>query len=80
MKLFASLNEYLPAGASGLNEAELEIAPQSTLLELLDQLGLPRKKVHILTLDGSQVSPDEFAARGLEPGIEVAMWPPVAGG
>jgi molybdopterin converting factor small subunit len=71
---FGAMKEYLPPGSG--NEAAVEIGETSTVGELVDALGAPRRLVHALLLDGEQASLD----RRLHDGAVVTLMPPFAGG
>ncbi len=79
VKLYASLNRYLPAGAIG-NEAQIEIEDGLTLDALLVRLRLPRELCHLVLLNGAFVPPHERSRVALHADDEVAVWPAVAGG
>ena len=78
LKLFASLRPLLPSAKGG--ELEIEAAPGTTPLALIDRYALPREQVHLILVNGLYVAPDDAGEHELADGDEVAMWPPVAGG
>jgi molybdopterin converting factor small subunit len=69
------MRSYLPAGASG-NRAEVEVAAESRVGDLVDGLGAPRRLVFALLIDGRQASLED----ALHEGAEVTLMPPFAGG
>ena len=77
-KLFATLMQYLPAGASK-NAVELEIAPGTTINQLIDQYKVPHSEVHLVLLNGLFLQ-EADRNRPIEEGDTLAIWPPVAGG
>ena len=77
-KLYASLTEHLPAGANG-HEIELDVADDTTPLQLLEQHGVPLAQVHLVLINGAFVPPGE-RDRPLEQDDQLAVWPAVAGG
>ncbi len=79
LKLFATLTDFLPASAKG-NVAELELSDGKPLSELLAELRLPEKLVHLVLVNGSYVAPSARAACRLVEGDTLAIWPPIAGG
>lgn len=79
IKLFASLSEYLPAGAKD-NTIRLSIAETATIGSTLAELHVPRERCHLVLLNGIFVSPSARADCGIKDGDTVAVWPPVAGG
>lgn len=79
LKLFATLTDYLPPQAKG-NVAELELAEGKPLGELVAELRLPEKLVHLVLVNGAYVAPEARASQSLKEGDTLAIWPPIAGG
>nr|VFK44188.1 MAG: Mut7-C ubiquitin [Candidatus Kentron sp. SD]VFK77902.1 MAG: Mut7-C ubiquitin [Candidatus Kentron sp. SD] len=79
LKLFASLDKYLPAGAER-NTVEMETPEGSTIAEIIKRIGLPHESVKLVFVDGVHQLIDELHRRTMEPGETLAIWPPVAGG
>lgn len=80
LKLFASLTDYLPADAKYTNFVALDIAPETTIDQLVDQYRLPAKQVHLVLVNGTYIAPDKRANQTLAEGDVLAIWPPIAGG
>ncbi len=80
LKLFASLTDYLPPEAKYTNVVELDIAPDTTISQLVDQHRLPDKLVHLVLVNGSYIAPEARPTRTLIDGDVLAIWPPIAGG
>ncbi len=80
LKLFASLTDYLPPASKYTNIVELDIAPDSTITQLVEQHRLPEKQVHLVLVNGSYIAPEQRASRTLQEGDVLAIWPPIAGG
>jgi sulfur carrier protein ThiS len=80
IKLYARLERYLPKGGDDPNEADLDVAPGTTVAEVFQGLGLPREYCHLVLVNGSYLAPAERETRVLETGDHLAAWPPVAGG
>jgi len=78
-KLFASLADYLPADRRG-NIVELDVAPGSTVGDLITQYRVPEKSAHLVLVNGHYILPAARAGRVLAEGDELAIWPPIAGG
>lgn len=78
-KLYASLGQYLPAGAVD-NKATVELTQDESLADLIERFDLPERLVHLVLVDGVFVAPEDRASRTLKDGETVAIWPPVAGG
>ena len=72
---FGAMRAYLPAEASG-NRAEVEVATESRVGDLVDALGAPRRLVFALLIDGRQATLED----ALHEGAEVTLMPPFAGG
>ena len=78
-KLFATLTELLPANRK-YNAVQLDIAPQTTIDDLVERFQVPPKLVHLVLINGVYVAPAERATRTMVEGDVLAIWPPVAGG
>lgn len=79
LKLFATLRDYLPAGATS-NQVELEVGDGLSVRRLLDLEPVPAGRVHLLLVNGYHVPVTAFDSTILREGDVVAIWPPVAGG
>ena len=79
-KLFATLQDYLPAEAKKTNALTLDLDDGTTVAQLVERFALPLKLVHLVLIDGTFVPPAERASRVLSDGETLAIWPPVAGG
>lgn len=80
LKLFASLSDFLPDEARKRNAMELELAPGTTVAQVIERQNLPLKQCHLVLIDGIYVPPAERGARMLAEGETLAIWPPIAGG
>jgi sulfur carrier protein ThiS len=80
LKLFASLTDYLPVEAKYTNVVELDIAPDTTVKQLVERYRLPEKLVHLVLVNGSYIAPEKRASQTLAEGDALAIWPPIAGG
>lgn len=80
LKLFASLTDYLPVEAKYTNIVELDVAPETTIVQLVEQYRLPAKQVHLVLVNGTYIAPEMRAVRTLVEGDVLAIWPPIAGG
>lgn len=78
-KLFASLADYLPADRRG-NIVELDVAPGSTVGDLITAYRVPEKSAHLVLVNGHYIAPAARTGRVLAEGDELAIWPPIAGG
>jgi molybdopterin converting factor small subunit len=79
MKLYASLGQHLPASADR-NEAVIDVADGTSILEILDKHNVPRESCHLVLLNGVFQAPFERGEPRLKDGDHLAVWPPVAGG
>ena len=79
LKLFATLADYLPAGAQG-NQLDMELADSTCVGEVIDRLCLPPALTHLVLINGAFVPPESRAGRRLQDGDQLAIWPPIAGG
>lgn len=79
-KLFASLQDYLPAHARQNNALVVELAEGTTVQQVIEQFGLPQKSCHLVLVDGHFVPSMARSVRALENGNTLAIWPPIAGG
>jgi sulfur carrier protein ThiS len=80
LKLFASLTDYLPPESKYTNIVALDIAPETTIDQLVEQYRLPEKLVHLVLVNGSYVAPEKRPTQTLNEGDVLAIWPPIAGG
>lgn len=78
-KLFASLTQYLPHEAVR-NIVEIDIAPASTVHEVIDRYQVPRASAHLILINGIYVLPEDRDKPAFKSGDVLAIWPPVAGG
>jgi sulfur carrier protein ThiS len=80
LKLFASLAAHLPDGGRGPGGAELDVDPGTTVLDVVRRQRIPEASCAIVLVDGRWVARADRAARALQDGEVLAIWPPVAGG
>lgn len=79
-KLFAQLQDYLPAEARTTNACVVDIAEETSVAQVIERFRLPARLVHLVLLNGAFVPPGERDGRVLRDGETLAIWPPVAGG
>ena len=79
-KLFAQLQDYLPADARKTNACVVDIPAATSIAQVIERFGLPPKLVHLVLLDGAFVPPADRDGRILRDGQTLAIWPPIAGG
>jgi sulfur carrier protein ThiS len=79
-KLFAMLQDYLPAEAKNDNALVLDLEDGTTIFQVIERFGVPLKSCHLVLIDGNFVPPSERATRALKDGETLAIWPPIAGG
>jgi sulfur carrier protein ThiS len=78
-KLFATLTDYLPAERK-YNAVGLDVAPGTTVADMIERYQLPSKLVHLVLVNGVYIAPENRASRALHEDDVLAIWPPVAGG
>jgi len=79
-KLFATLTDYLPTQDKYVNAVDLEVAPGTTIGQVVEQHRLPAKWVHLVLVNGTYIAPEQRWAHVLLDGDVLAIWPPIAGG
>ena len=79
LKLFATLADYLPAGACR-NSVDLEYAAAPTVGAVIESFHLPSRLVHLVLVNGNFVAVDARSDTQLKDGDTLAIWPPIAGG
>ncbi len=77
-KLYASLGQYLPAGAED-HQIALDVAEGMSPAQLLELQGVPRAEVHLVLVNGVFIPPSQRDNPLME-GDQLAVWPAVAGG
>lgn len=80
LKLFASLSAHLPAEARSSHRVELDVAPDTTVQDVIRRRGLPEPMCAIVLVDGAWVGRADRGTKVLAEGQVLAIWPPVAGG
>jgi len=80
LKLYASLADHLPPEARRSNRLELELPPDTTIADVIRERNLPPKLCHLVLVNGHYIAPADRGSRRLQPGDELAIWPPIAGG
>lgn len=75
LKLFASLQQYLPAGTTGRRTPH-EVPEGATAGTVLHALGVPRESAHLIIVNGVQAEWDSPLCEG----DTLSAFPPVAGG
>ena len=74
VECYGIMREYLPPGTDG-RSAPVELSG-TTVADLVDALGAPRRLVHAILVDGARARLDAK----LEDGARVTLMPPFAGG
>ncbi len=80
LKLFASLTDYLPPEVKYTNVLAMDIAPDASIMQIIEPLSLPEKMVHLVLVNGKYIDPDKRHTTTLVEGDVLAIWPPIAGG
>ncbi len=76
VRLYASLERYMPGGGGCGVLRQIEVAEGTTVLELLESLHVPVDMVKLIFLNGIQAQASEV----LKEGDRLGVFPPVAGG
>jgi sulfur carrier protein ThiS len=79
-KLFAMLQDYLPAEGKRDNALSVDLMEGTTILQVIERFGVPLKSCHLVLVDGHFVPSTERGRRALKEGETLAIWPPIAGG
>lgn len=79
LKLFATLTDYLPAGAVK-NEIAVPVTAETTIGQLITTLNLPAPLVHLVLVNGYYIYPEDRPGKKFRDGDVLAIWPPIAGG
>ncbi len=75
VRLFATLQSYLPAGAHG-DAVSLDLPSGATVREVVESLRIPGELACLTVVNGRDADPEQVLA----PGDELALFPPLAGG
>ena len=78
LKLFSSLMEYLPSGATG-NAVEVSGVSPVSCNQLIDRYKIPRDSVQVVMVNGEYLAP-ELRDQPLASGDTVSVWPSIQGG
>jgi molybdopterin synthase sulfur carrier subunit len=79
LKLFASLGQFLPAGASA-NAVQAEVPDGVSAHQVLEQFGVPLEMAHLVLLNGVYLDAQARDQALVKADDVLAIWPPVAGG
>lgn len=79
VKLFATLQCYLPPGSSD-GETLIELPAAATIPDALAVLGVPLNLAHILFVNGRHALRPDLATRQLAEGDVLAAFPAIGGG
>lgn len=79
-KLFATLTDYLPPASRSTNIVALDVAPDASILQIIEPFGLPPNLVHLVLVNGKYIAPADRGSQTLKAGDVLAIWPPIAGG
>jgi molybdopterin converting factor small subunit len=75
VRLFATLQPYLPAGAHG-DGISLDLPAGATVRDVVQSLKIPGELACLTVVNGRDADGDQVLA----PGDELALFPPLAGG
>jgi len=75
LRMFMSFTKYLPPGEEGISRF-LEVSPESTVHEVLSELGVPRESIMVIFVNGGKADLD----RRLAEGDVISVMSPAGGG
>ena len=75
IKLFSSLAKFLPEDTIG-KQAPLSVPEKITIVDVLEQLSIPRKMTRLIMVNGVHRRSDYV----LQEGDLLSVFPPIAGG
>jgi len=75
VRLFATLQRYLPAGTEG-DCVSFDLPADATVRDVMESLKIPAELACLTVVNGRDADLDQV----LGPGDEVTMFPPLAGG
>jgi sulfur carrier protein ThiS len=58
----------------------LDVAPDATIMQIIEPYGMPPKLVHLVLINGKYIEPEKRLTQTLQEGDVLAIWPPIAGG
>lgn len=79
LKLFATLQSYLPPGCSS-GETLLDLPEAAIIPDALGVLGVPVKLAHIVFVNGRHVLRPDLPTHALHEGDTLAVFPAIGGG
>lgn len=80
LKLYATLQDYLPASAKPGNRTGLTLPEGATVAQALESLAIPLKEAHIIMINGRLVQRGLITEKTLREADELAVWPAIGGG
>ncbi|MFK7866833.1 MAG: MoaD/ThiS family protein [Alphaproteobacteria bacterium] len=78
-KLYAGLQEYLPANAVD-NAVMLDVEADTSIDQIAARFKLPPELLQLVLVNGVFIPPPARSSHSLAEGDVLAIWPPVAGG
>jgi molybdopterin converting factor small subunit len=76
VKLYASLERYMPGGRGSTSSQYMEVAKGTTVGEFLQGIHVPADTVKLIFLNGIHAQMEQV----LQEGDRLGVFPPVAGG
>lgn len=80
LKLFASLNQYLPASKISNVESLIEVPEGTNIGTVIYLYKIPEKSAHLVLVNGKYIEPALRMGYILQEDDALAICPPVAGG
>lgn len=79
LKLYASLGNFLPAGADR-NAIVVDVPDGATVHQVLARHQVPMETCHLILVNGLYAPLASADSKRLADGDTLAVWPPIAGG
>lgn len=79
LRLFATLQEYLPSGSAN-GEVLIDLPNAATIPDVLEVIGVPLNLAHILFVNGRHVLRPNLASHRLQNDDTLSVFPAIGGG
>ena len=76
VKLYASLQDYMPEKAEGSNAFSVKLETGKKLGDLIEEIGIPESEVKMVFVNNKKRQ-EEYE---IQDGDSIAIFPPIAGG
>lgn len=79
LKVGGRLREFLPAGSSG-SQANLDVTDGATVIDVMNQLGLPGEDSYLVMLNGTVLPAAKRPKTVLQMDDDLGVFPPLKSG